>query len=887
MSEFSVVNMKFAKGLTALVLLLALLAPAPSRGADGEEKAYSIGTNEFAWELYQPAEVVFSNFVATSTNSALRSNAVLYLARSRIELSNYAGALELLKREMPAGEPAPPDFVYWMAEAYYGNGEYSNALERCDYLLTNFAAVPPLPLRATLLQARAKARLTNWPDVIALLSKSAGVFQSALRSGQSGADAVDGSFLLGEAYMVAKSNTLAEAVIGRIATNSLGADLNWQRQNLLCQIWLEEGRLEDALAGGANLLALAAQASREQRIATASLRAEIFERTNRIPEALEAYSNNLEKSFPLEVKQRALSNSIDLMLQHDQPSNTMRWLDNFIQQRTNEPILDLALFHLGDLQLKAYFALADTNLLPSAITNLDRVVQGFPQSELAGKARLDRGWCDWAQGAYSNAVTHFSAAVLALPWSEDQAVALLKLGDACFWQSNYAAAAIHYNQLLQDYSNAPMASVTNGLFDLALYQLVQANIKLGNEKAARQAAEHILAWFPIGGYGEESLLLLGEESSSRKTNYLAARAIFQRLLEEYPDTPLWPEIQLAIARTYEQQGDWSNVFNIYTNLEASPGFATNALRGQLEFSLALACGKVGLESNALARMSNFVSQFPGDLNAALAKNWIGNYHMDHGNYADADLAYQELFNPKKFPNPPAYLAWQARLMAGRAAFNHEDLAGASNDFYSVASDTNAPAAFLAQARFQLGYTVFQQFQHTPTNETLLRTGLIRTAIAALSEVTTNSSPTNSLAALAFGQLGNCYLALADLNKSNTFAFTNAILMYQSLLKDTNDSPEDVTARSQAEFGLGLVAERQHQPQEALTHYSNVLYDPDTPHADPAWVKDAGFKAATLLEEQHDWPGAEKVYQRVLEVVPSLRLEMQKNIERIKAAAAAN
>ena len=135
---------------------------------------------------------------------------------------------------------------------------------------------------------------------------------------------------------------------------------------------------------------------------------------------------------------------------------------------------------------------------------------------------------------------------------------------------------------------------------------------------------------------------------------------------------------------------------------ASPGFATNAHRAQLEFSLALACGKAGLESNALARMSNFVSQFPGDPNAALAQNWIGNYHMDHGNYAEADYAYQELCNPKKFPNPPASLPWQARLMAGRAALNHEDLAGASNDFYVVASDTNAPAAFLAQAHFHFG-----------------------------------------------------------------------------------------------------------------------------------------------------------------------------------------
>jgi hypothetical protein len=64
----------------------------------------------------------------------------------------------------------------------------------------------------------------------------------------------------------------------------------------------------------------------------------------------------------------------------------------------------------------------------------------------------------------------------------------------------------------------------------------------------------------------------------------------------------------------------------------------------------------------------------------------------------------------------------------------------------------------------------------------------------------------------------------------------------------------------------------------------VLYDTDTRHADPAWVKDAGVKAAALFEAQKDWAGAEKVYRRIQEVVPSLGPEMQKNIDRVKAAA---
>ena len=220
-------------------------------------------------------------------------------------------------------------------------------------------------------------------------------------------------------------------------------------------------------------------------------------------------------------------------------------------------------------------------------------------------------------------------------------------------------------------------------------------------------------------------------------------------------------------------------------------------------------------------------------------------------------------------------------MAGLAAVKYRDLAGASNDFFSVVVDTNAPPAYQDQARFQLGCTVFQQFQLYRTNESLL--GMARDALLPL----TKSSPTNFLANLAFGQLGDCYLAWADLSKTNSSYYTNAIFMYQSVLQDTNDSPGDVTARSQALVGLGIIAERQHQPGEALRHYCQVLYDTDTPHADPYWVKEAGVKAAALYEELKNGPAAQKVYERVQNVVPSLRNEMQRNIDRVKAALPAN
>ena len=645
-------NFNFAKSLAALGVALALAGPASAQAQSRREiREYGAGTNQFASNQYLMADVTFSRFVATYTNSTLRTNAVLFLAQSRIELSNYTGALSLLEREMPSGK-REAEFVYWMARAYYGNGQYSNAVERCAYLLEKLTAEAPLPLRATLLQARAQAKLTNWPGVTSLLARPNGEFQAALQRGQRDQDVVGGSFLLGEAYLNQQQQEKAEAVIGKINTNSLTPELQWQRQYLLCRVWLEEGRLKEALAGGSNLPALAARSSQEQRIATAFLLGAILERTGQISGAIQAYSTNLDKGFPDAVKRQALGKTIELMLSQNQPSNTMQWLDSFIQQRTNEPMLDLARFHLGDLQLHAFFAppepgtngapAADTNFLRLASNNLEEVILHFPGSPLLGRAFLDRGWCDWTRGNFAGAVTNFSQAEIHLPFSEYQAVALLKWGDACFELSDFTNAAIHYNQLIQDY--ATMAGVTNELFDLALYQLVQAQIKLGNEEAARAAEQHIFALFPTSLFGQKSLLLLGEDASQRKTNYAEARQTFQLLLEKFPDTPLWPQTRMAIAHTYEQEGEWASVFNAYTNLESNPNFASNALRPQVEFSLALACWHAGLESNALARMSNFVSEFTNDINAPLAQNWIGSYHMNHGNYADADYDFQKLLH---------------------------------------------------------------------------------------------------------------------------------------------------------------------------------------------------------------------------------------------------
>ena len=99
------------------------------------------------------------------------------------------------------------------------------------------------------------------------------------------------------------------------------------------------------------------------------------------------------------------------------------------------------------------------------------------------------------------------------------------------------------------------------------------------------------------------------------------------------------------------------------------------------------------------------------------------------------------------------------------------------------------------------------------------------------------------------------------------------------------APEaDVTARGEAECGLGLVAKWLDKPDEELSHYLNVLEAGDSENPDPYWVKQAGVAAAHWCIDRGQWTNAITIYTRVEEVVPSLRAEMEKDKDIAKAKA---
>jgi tetratricopeptide (TPR) repeat protein len=153
------------------------------------------------------------------------------------------------------------------------------------------------------------------------------------------------------------------------------------------------------------------------------------------------------------------------------------------------------------------------------------------------------------------------------------------------------------------------------------------------------------------------------------------------------------------------------------------------------------------------------------------------------------------------------------------------------------------------------------------------------AIIAYSRIT-NNFPTNRLAAVAMGAIGNCHLQRAEKLKDPK----HLELAADAYLRAMSWPRAEAAARTLAEVALGVVREKQGRVKEAAENWGNVFYQKqlrpeETP--DLRQVQEAGRQLARLREEQQDWAGAILIYQRMQQMFPSRRAALEQRVERAR------
>ena len=859
--------------LSALVLGGGSLSAAGSRA---EQRAFAVAASDFQHEQWSRAESEFGQFRSNYPDSTNLAAAVLYQAETQYKLGQFGNAITLLSTNRDKAGPLADEYHYWIGEAQFQTLDFTGAAETFVSLARDYPG-SPLRLRAAATAAAAYARLSDWQRHDALLEDPDGVFQLAARAEPTNELVVNGWLSLENSKFQQRDFPGAVAVYERL-TNQWPALNQVQQCESAYNFYrakMELGDFAAALAVATNLVQIASSPTNQDWLATGwSAQGAALEQMNHLPEALQAWENNLTNA-PEKQKWEAIWNIAELKIVQGQLTNAAETLTNFLARFPEAISADIALLTAGELQLKNYAAQpAETNGLASARTNFSLFISAFTNSPLIGKAYLDRGWCEWLAGD-TNSLADFQAAAQSpgLP-PEDLAVARFKMGDAFLAQNDFTNARENFRAVLEDFTNFP--AVAGVLGDRALYQSLRVNLKLMNMDGASDALEKILKQFPAGDLAPDSALLYGQglADASRPA---AARAVFQQFLAQFPDSPLRPEAEFAVARSCELDQDWPDAIAGYRGWLKD--FPTNGLRPQVDYALALASSRAGNETNAFELFTNFVAQYPANQQLTpLAQWWLADYFFGGNNYLDAEKNYELVY--QNFSTND--LAWPARLMAGRAAVARQDYKGAIyNYFIKLEGNTNCPTDLQVQAAFADG-DALMWMNSTVTNDPLHNFSDATNEFASIIQL----NPTNEAAARAWGKIGDCYLQLSRYD-----AATNA---YAQVL--STNVQADVSLRSQAQVGIGTALEKKAALatgtnqiallQMARDNYLDVfdsqvghyLHDGET--ADPLWVQKAGLAAARLEESLQEWPQALDYYRDLTNAWPSLQAALGNKIETI-------
>lgn len=884
------------------------LLPTLAGEADAnEEILFNAAGRSFKNGFYERADKEFADFINLYPNSKRLPEVILLRAQSLFELKQYEAIIKLLSSRLAQAGKDADKYQYWMAEAHFYNRNYRAAAAAYRQLIDKTPESFFLS-NAVFGEAMAWFKLGNIATTLAKLRAPDSQFQKLAQAQPNDPYILRGYLLLGEALMQQKDFAQVEATLNSLTNRNLSPQLDWQRRLLMVREELEHRHLETAVQNIPGLLLAATNTGSTLNLAeTILLQGQVLETAKEFKKAAAVYEQSWP-SLPEPIKRQALSKLVALNLSETNISASIQFLELLAAQYQKEPDLDQVRLALGELLLKDYHARkppeAETNVPPALITravilrqalaNFDLLVTAYPKSPLLAQAHLNRGWCYWEAGNMSNSLSAFKEAAERFPPGTNQALARFKLADAQFQMTNYVGARQNYRLLLEQAATLPL--IPKDLLEQTLYQLIQVSVRIDPPDLAEatNALNKITSLFPTGAYGDRCHLLVGQ-LLTRLNETAKARDLLAAALPRFHRSDLRPELELAISRTYVQETNWlaaAGKFEAWVTSHTNhPGLA------KVEFDLAWAYDQAGQESNAFRLFTNYVLRFSESPLAPTARYWIGNYYFNLGgydptNYVEAEKNYQLVYE-KSTNWPVTELTYQARLAAGRAAYAGQRYSNATNHFTQLInllnSDTNSPAYLLPEAWYALGDT-WPECYVTNAAQSLQK---FSQAIIAFQKV----PDTNRLAPRAWTRIADCHYQLASQNPSR---YTNAISYY--LMVITNQSPfADIEVRSEAEVGLGALFKSQASSTNktiseisalydlALERFLNVVYEKNINlrinfNEKPSvfWVAKAGQEAADILETKGNWPLLVELYGYLKAKLPtSVAGALDKKLDRAK------
>ncbi|MBL9139882.1 MAG: tetratricopeptide repeat protein [Verrucomicrobiales bacterium] len=856
-----------------------------------ERIAFDAALRSFETGLSELAGRQFSEFIAANPSSPLVPQAILLEARARLAVGQLDAAAQGLASRLEALGPLKDEALYLIGDIELRRGRHPEAAQAFGRL-TASTQDPGLLLKAAVAEALAWFRANQWRRVSDLLIGTTNAFTRASTARPNDETSVRGLLLLAETQLKLGEIQPARATLTALTNRPLTATQAWEQTWLQTSLLLTNREVDAALMSASNLTAsVAAAASRDLLARSRLLQGEAFRIADRPVDALTVLTNNLAESTPIEWRQDAMLAIAALPLLGPQMEPAVQSIASMTAGPPTNLATIAARITLAELRLQQHYGPPPppTNAVAEARQHLLVVVSNSPSATLTARAWFDLGWCELAEGRQQPATDAFARAAEGLQPSPLHALALFKWADGLQAAGQHSAALTNYLRLLREYPDSP--ALRGGIRERALYQGAVAATAVGDQGTANRLAGQAVVEFPNGDFRDDTRVLYGQ-TLARIDPPHRARELLQDLARRLVDSPALPEIQLAVARSYLREGSWSNALTQLEDWTRSYGNHSGIARA--EFERAWTTFKAGDDGRAFSLFTNFLARYPADAAAPRAQTWVGDYLLRKGDFVAAEGSYQLVFQRTNWP--VTSLTHEARLLAGRAAFLRQGYRDARGYFSWLI--TNGPPAvtnslispeLVAQSYLALGDCFLLEKAGDDAQRD--RDNKLSDAMNAFVR-TFEAFPQTREAHLAKGKLANCHLQIAELDPSASLAsYTNAAQLYLELIESPSAG---VATRSEAEFGLGLVREKQAGRAEgpdraeglksALQHHLRVFHAGNLRPgelASPFWVNRAGVEAARVAEGLGLADQAAAIYDRLAETFPATADGFRKRAQQLR------
>jgi len=802
----------------------------------------------------------FQELLDRHGNSPHRPVAVLLLGQALFQQGQHKEAYAVLSNDRLTAGPLVDEYLFWMAECRSAQGNLEAALQIYEELLRDHPN-SRRALETALGVANVSARQEDWAQVIARLQPVDGVFQKYAKATPVDDRIIEGRLLLGQAFFEQRDYTSASAALGSLP-EQLDLRRHWRRQWLHAQIAAQKGEIKEALLIGDVLRTIAEQQDwPDQLVRAFQLRAELFEHQNSWEAAAQEYTHLMAEKLPETIRRPAFLHVARLHIRQRAYPKALATLKHLRQQSALQDIHPLAACLTGEVHL-LQARQGKPGELSLAISEFETLATDESQLPFQLQALCGLAQCRLLEGKPTVAAELLQKALEAEPEKNRRTWIQYQLSFVQARLGNHPVASIGFQNVRTNTVDGISAEMVNAARFMQFKSLLaQTNLA---------SAEVLLAEGRVqaGASHFDRMLLCMAQARLDRDETDEARGHLVEFRQQATGSNLQAAAALEAIHLLVSERKWTEVIASYEDWIKT--YPEHPDLGKVIFDRAWALAQSGQVKVAMIEFDRLSKEAGQGARAFKAKMWLADQAYNSvTNRLNAEKWYKEI---RGATNCPPVLRHRARMMAGRAAMARQGLNDARTEFAALMGDAGVKAdhpRIFQEATFALGDLTMLELGSEAADQ-IKKLTQATNAFYSLVQI----GPTNSLAARAWGRIGDCCLKISgDVPGYRDFAEA----AYRNALAVSGPVPANV--RSQVHFGLAQTLERRgaagETRQEALQLAVNELFkvfygDLLAERLDPYWRGQSGLMAMRLLEELDKHDEALKICAEMEKDFPGMR-----------------